>query len=148
MGVVVTACVLTMINSCIVGEFDGFNGYITIGPHQRITDAPAAIKANLKSGGSSFTLTLTVTAQNAFSLSSCTPNYDLASVTVMAGTSWTPGQIPVNFTGLASCTLHIQFSEASADNTLQVGYFNGVSPPPHRRRVHTDVSMCVSSGYC
>jgi hypothetical protein len=113
---------------CIVQQFDGFNGYVFIGPHQRITNARMVLKMNVmaKSPGT-FNFRVLLTAQSPSRGSICTPNYSLVQGTYTATSKgWTPVQLPVDFTGYAGCTLGVQFDHGSASNTLEIGYFNFV----------------------
>ena len=113
---------------CISLQFDGFNGYVYIGPHQRITNARMVLKMNVmaKSAGT-FKFRVLLTAQNPSRGSICTPNYSLAQGTYTATSrGWTPVQLPVDFSGYAGCSLGVQFDNGTAANTLEIGYFNFV----------------------
>lgn len=110
---------------CIGSEFDGFAGYIAIGPFRRITNAKMVLKTNLKlSSSGTASVRILFTAQDGLG-TGCTPNFALAAGTfTVTSTGWTPVQVPVDFTNYAGCTLGVQIDQGSATNTLQVGYFN------------------------
>lgn len=120
-------CSMNPSNECIAAQFDGFGGYLYIGPHQRIVDSTMVMKASvrLKNAGT-MTFRIMYSGQNPGN-TSCVPNFSLAPATfTVTSSGWTAIQQPVNFTGLASCVMEVQFDSASATNVLEIGYFNFV----------------------
>ena len=119
---------------CLIGSglecVFGFNNTLFIGAHQRIANAPAVLKANvkLKTSGTA-TFRILISAQDPGS-TGCTPNFALSAMTFTAtSTGWTPVQQPVDFTGTQGCVFEVQYDNGSASNTLEVGYFNIVPFP-------------------
>jgi hypothetical protein len=113
---------------CVAQEFSS-GGYIFIGPHQRVTNAPTVLKMNVMAKNSG-NLTFGVLLIAEPGSSGCTPNYSLVSGTFTALSSgWTPIQLPVDFTGYQGCNIAIVFDSGTTNNTLELGYANFVPFP-------------------
>lgn len=115
---------------CLINQFDGFNGYIYVGPHQRITDTQMVMKADvkLKSGTNSpASFRIMYAVEDSGSGTCANPNFALDPAFFGATSAgWTHIEQPVDFTGSAGCVLQIQLDTGSAVNVLEVGYFNFV----------------------
>jgi hypothetical protein len=124
-------CPIGPANECISTQWDGFGGYIYVGPHKRIADTQYVLKANIKlknSGTATFRLMFSV--QDPGSGTCASPNYALDPVNFSVTSSgWTAIQAPVDFTGYPGCTMGVQIDSGSTTNVLEVGYFNFVPFP-------------------
>ena len=121
-------CALGGAAECVTNQFDGFNGYIYIGPSQRIAAAKYAIKLNVKTS-TSMTFNVQIVANNPNSNAYCTPNFNVQTVTLSGTTAWVPNLIPVDLSNLQGCAFEVVFSNGSTTGTLDVGYFNLIPFP-------------------
>jgi hypothetical protein len=129
---------------CRVGNWDGFNGGIYIGPGNRIVDGPMVLEANFKSAVAAGQMTLYVAAFDSGN-GKCSSSGIIGTYTIATNTAWTHQSIPVNFTGKAGCALTVQFYNATTTDQYQVGEFSFVNVPG---RVLTPTVSTAPSGTC
>jgi hypothetical protein len=122
------ACNLGGAALCRPESFDGFNGSIYIGPHQRLVDGPYVASMDLKTVAAGSTVTIQISAFDS-GTGQCSSAGSISSGTFTTTTAWQPFSFPVDFTGRAGCILQIQFYNATTTDQLRVGYFNFVPVP-------------------
>jgi hypothetical protein len=117
---------------CHPAAFDGFGGYIYIGPHQRLADQPYLAQMDLMSATAGGQVQVVISALDS-GTGRCSSAGAIASQTFTTTTSWNdlnhPFTLPVDFTGRAGCILQIQFFNATTTDQYRVGYFNFVPVP-------------------
>lgn len=124
------SCNLGGAAQCQPWHFDGLNGNIFIGPHQRIPDAPVFIQADWKTVTASSSFTLLISAFDNGS-GTCGSPGTVASFTISTTTTWTPWiSTPFSLAGRAGCIFAPQLFAASTTDTFKVGYFN-IFPAPN-----------------
>lgn len=127
-------CSINPSSDCIYDSFDGFNGFIFVGPYQRITDTKSVVKANFRAKSSgSLTVFFQIYATNPFSSSSCVvggvPTLIGQTQVTVTNSGWTQAKVPVDFTGYANCAMRVQYLGDVGTNTLETGYLNFVPFP-------------------
>jgi hypothetical protein len=115
-------CNFSLVRECKVAEWDGFNGFIYLGAHQRLADSQYITKANLKATGT-LSLTLRINASDSGS-GTCTSPGSVTNPFFPVTTSWAPYLTPVDFTGKAGCVMEVVWQNPTKGATLEVGYFN------------------------
>lgn len=132
-----SACNLGGTGNCQVGAFDGFNGFIFIGPNNRLQDAPYVVEANFKTANAPSAFTLTMSAFDSGSGQCAAPQYSIARFNnIPTTTTWQHYSFPVDFTGRAGCTLAVQFFSGTTTDQLRVGQYDFV-PLPQRLLIPT-----------
>jgi hypothetical protein len=115
-----TTCALGSGNECIITNFDGFNGAIYIGGHNRIAPAPYTLEMNVKSplGANSAYVYF-----GAFG-TGCPGEFQHSPFTTTS--TWTHKSIPVSFAGDAGCTLSFVVDSGASPDLFQFGEINFV----------------------
>lgn len=116
--------------ACRISAWDNFNGFIYIGPHNRIVDGPYMLEANLKTASAASSLTMYVAAFDSGSGQCASPGI-ITTPGITTTTSWQHVSVPVDFTGKAGCVLTVQFYNGTTTDQLRVGEFDFV-PIPQR----------------
>jgi hypothetical protein len=122
-------CNLNPDSQCLVEAFDGFNGYIYIGPFNRIAPAAYRVEANYKSATAPGQVTLAVAAYSPGGGLCPSPPGTVASIVLNATTSWQHVSLPVNFSGAAGCTLAVQLHLSSTTDQYRLGQFDLIPAP-------------------
>lgn len=117
-------------NTCRVQSFDGFNGLLYIGPHNRFYPGPTMLEANLKNATSSGTVILTISAFDSgtgeCSTSGVSRAGQVQQKSVSLTSSWQHFSIPVDFTNKTGCVVQVQFGSGSVNDLMEVGEFTFV----------------------
>lgn len=113
---------------CRVTQWEGFNGNLFIGSHNRIVDGPYVLSMDVKSASASSQFNLQVAAFDNGS-GQCSASGVIVNQNVTTGTTWANYSTPIDFTGKAGCILSVQFSAGTTTDQLRVGYFNFVPVP-------------------
>lgn len=119
------ACNLGGSAICEPAHFDSFNGFIFIGPHNRIADTQYNIEANFKSANAPGQFTFILWAFDS-GTGTCSAPGQVAAQNIITTTSWNPYVIPVDLTGKAGCQITPQFYAATTTDQYRVGKFNFV----------------------
>lgn len=124
------SCNLGGAAQCQPNHFDGLNGEIFIGPHQRITDVPVFIQADWKTVTAASSFTLLIQAFDP-GTGTCASPGSVASFTISTTTTWASWiSPPFSLAGRAGCIFSPQLFAASTTDTFKVGYFN-ILPAPN-----------------
>jgi hypothetical protein len=123
------ACNLGGAAQCQPFHFDGLNGFVYVGPHQRLSDGPNVLTFDMKSVAAGSTVTVQVVVQDSGTGQCTSPAFPLASTTINTTTSWQSYSMPVDFTGKAGCVMAPHFYAATTTDQFRVGYFNFVPVP-------------------
>jgi hypothetical protein len=130
---------------CRIAAFDGFNGFIYIGQHNRIYPGPTTLEANFKNANLSGSFTLYVAAFDSGSGQCGGQAGIITTVTIPVTTSWSHHSIPVDFTGKQSCVLTTQFYAGTVTDQLRVGEFTFI---PVAQRVLVPVVTPTEGASC
>lgn len=123
------ACNVSGSGQCNPEHFDGFNGFIYIGPHQRIVDGNYVLAGNFRTVTGSSAVAMYIGAYDS-GTGQCGTTGQIAAFTINATTSWAEQTFgPISFTGRAGCILAVTFGPANTTDQLQVGSFNFVPIP-------------------
>lgn len=122
-------CSLSGGSICQSVHFNGFNGFLYIGPFNQLYDGPYLLDATFKTNSSS-SFVLTIRAQDSGSGTCASPS-TLFSGTITTGTTFAPPTVQplVDMTGKAGCVLEVQYSNISATDTVSIDRFNLVPVP-------------------
>lgn len=116
-------------NACRVANWDGFNGGLFIGQHNRIYPGPVTIETNVKNATSSGTVTLTIQALDAGNGVCGGRAAQLQTVNLSLTNAWQHFSVPVNFVGKTGCVLQVQWGQGTINDQMRVGEFTMVPVP-------------------
>lgn len=121
---------------CHTSHFNGFNGFLYVGPFNQVYDGPYSLDATFKSSSAPSSFTLTIRANDS-GTGQCASG---SSTTVYSGTistttSFAAPAVPPDFdmTGHAGCVLDITYSAGSTTDTILTDRFNLVPRPGYVR---------------
>jgi hypothetical protein len=143
------ACNFSPSASCSPDAFNGFDGYMFIGSHNRIVDGSYVLVADLKTVAAGSSFTMHISALDA-GTGQCGTTGDVAAPSITTTTSWAPVVIgPFSFAGRAGCILSVTFGPASTTDQLRVGFFNFVPVPQWQLlqvATYTSGASCAPNG--
>jgi hypothetical protein len=114
---------------CPVDHFDGIEGYLYVGQHNRIAPRNYQMGANLRMATASNNVTISISVFDSGSGTCANPADNIGDLTFTVGTTWTPVFIPVNFATRAGCIVQIEWGPGSATDTLEIGAVDFIPVP-------------------
>lgn len=115
--------------TCAPTHFDGFNGFIYIGPGNRIIDAPYQLSFDYQTPGGANSFFLTINTFNPATGTGCSGGSQVYQHQFTTSSSWINQTVNVDFTGQAGCILGLTFNDGGSSGTLKIGKFNFIPAP-------------------
>jgi hypothetical protein len=125
------SCNFAVTTNCQPNSYDGLNGLIWIGPHNRIADTSYVLQLDLRMATVSSELTTIVIGAEDDGTGTCTsPSATVATANYTITNTWAQYYLPVNFATHAGCYFSLQFGPSyNTPDTLRVGAANLVPVP-------------------
>lgn len=140
-----TSCNIGTGLTCAPTHFDGFNGFIYIGPLNRIVDAPYLLNFDYLTPGGANSFFLTIRTFNPATGTGCSGGAQVFQAQFTTSSSWQQATVPVDFTGQAGCILGVTFNNGASSGSLHVGKFNFIPAP---LKVQGPISAPTEGGSC
>ena len=123
------SCTIGGGTQCDITHFDGFTGFITIGPGARVADGPYVAVADFKTATAASQFRFVISAVDQGN-GACSAPSSVSISTVPTTTTWTPfTSQPFSFTGYAGCVVKLTFDTGTTNDTLEIGGVTFVPEP-------------------
>lgn len=124
-----TSCNIGTGLTCAPTHWDGFNGFIYIGPFNRIVDAPYLLNFDYLTPGGANSFFLTINTFNPLTGTGCSGGSQVYQHQFTSSSSWQQATVVVDFTGQAGCILGVTFNNGGSTGSLHIGKFNFLPSP-------------------